>query len=517
MSSEVVWQLGPEILVVVTAVVVYLGGAFAVPRASWSWLGMVGLGLASVCLATTIPLPSAEPLLIDNLALWARWLALGLGAILVLLSWQPSANPDAPELVGSLLLVVAGMMLVGAAGELILIFLGLELISIPTYILLFVDRRTIEGRESAVKYFYLSILASAFLLFGLCFLYGSSGSTSIHAIHVRLLGSASPLVAAGRLAVVFMFAGLSFKIAAVPFHFYAPDVYQGTTNSNAALLSVAPKLAGFLALIRLVVVAAEGVPSHSWRIALALAVLTMTTGNVLALWQDNLRRLLAYSSIAHAGYMLIGLTVALTTGSGTTGAFDGTAALLFYLLLYSVATLGTFAALNCLGSPGQPLDHVDGLAGLGWSEEPRQRMLAWMLAAFMFSLAGVPPLAGFWGKLALFAGAIGVGGAGSGTRTWLAGLAVVGVINAAIAAAYYLRIVGVMYFRMPLGRIPASPRQTAPLTAAAICVLFVLVIGIFPAPWYDRADTAVPRREEAAVNLAQVPDNRPEPSLLTAP
>ena len=215
--------------------------------------------------------------------------------------------------------------------------------------------------------------------------------------------------------------------------------------------------------------------------------------------------------------MLIGLTVALTTGSGTTGAFDGTAALLFYLLLYSVATLGTFAALNCLGSPGQPLDHVDGLAGLGWSEEPRQRMLAWMLAAFMFSLAGVPPLAGFWGKLALFAGAIGVGGAGSGTRTWLAGLAVVGVINAAIAAAYYLRIVGVMYFRMPLGRIPASPRQTAPLTAAAICVLFVLVIGIFPAPWYDRADTAVPRREEAAVNLAQVPDNRPEPSLLTAP
>jgi NADH-quinone oxidoreductase subunit N len=506
----VVWQLGPEILVVLTAVVVYLGGAFAVPRASWSWVALAGLGLAGGCLATTTPLASADPLMIDNLALWARWLALGLGGILVLLSWQSSTDSDGPELVGSLLLVVAGMMLVGAGGELILIFLGLELISIPTYILLFVGRRTIEGRESAAKYFYLSILASAILLFGLCFLYGSSGSTSINVIHARLLDGASPLAAAGRLAVVFLFAGLSFKIAAVPFHFYAPDVYQGTTNSNAALLSVAPKLAGFLALIRLVLVATEGIPSHSWRIAMALAVLTMTTGNVLALWQDNLRRLLAYSSIGHAGYMLIGLAVALATVSGATGAFDGTAALLFYLLLYSVATLGTFAALNCLGTPDQPLDHVDGLAGLAWSDEPRQRILAWMLAAFMFSLAGIPPLAGFWGKLALFAGAIGARGPEPGIRIWFAGLAMLGVINAAIAAAYYLRIVGVMFFRMPLGKVPSCPKQAAPLTAAAICVLLVLAIGLFPAPWYDHASAAVPERKQAAADAAQVVDNRPE-------
>ncbi len=508
MSSEVVWQLGPEILVVVTAVVVYLGGALAVPRASWSWIALAGLGLAGGCLATTEPLAPADPLVIDNLALWTRWLALGLGAILVLLSWQPSGAADAPELAGSLLLVVAGMMLVGAAGELILIFLGLEMISIPTYILLFVGRRTIEGRESAAKYFYLSILASAILLFGLCFLYGAAGSTSIDSIHVRLMGS-SPLVAAGRLAVVFLFAGLSFKIAAVPFHFYAPDVYQGSTNSNAALLSVAPKLAGFVVLVRLIVVAAEGVPSHSWRIALALSVLTMTAGNVLALWQDNLRRLLAYSSIAHAGYMLIGLAVAAeTAGSGAPVAFDGTASLLFYLLLYCVATLGAFAVLNCLGTSEQPVDHVDGLAGLAWSDEPGQRALAWMLAAFMFSLAGVPPLAGFWGKLALFAGAIGVGEADGGVRAWFVGLAFLAAVNAAIAAAYYLRIVGVMFFRMPLGKVPANPNQLAPLTAATICVLLVLAIGLIPAPWYDCASAAAPAREPAAAGVSPVAPSR---------
>ncbi len=490
MSSEVVWQLGPEILVVLTAVFVYVGGAFAAPRASWSWIALAGFGLAGGCLATTTPLASADPLMIDSLATWARWLALGLGAALVLLSWRPSDDPDGPEVVGSLMLIVAGMMLVSASGELILMFLGLELISIPTYILLFIGRRTVEGREAAAKYFYLSILASAILLFGLSFLYGSAGTTSLDVIQARLLEGSSPLVAAGQLAIVFIFAGLSFKIAAVPFHFYAADVYQGTTNSNSALLSVAPKLAGFVALIRLVVVATEGVPSPSWRIALALAVLTMTTGNVLALWQDNLRRLLAYSSIAHAGYMLIGLAVALATRSGASGAFDGTAALLFYLLLYSIATVGTFAALNCLGTKDRSVDHVDELAGLAWSDEPRPRLLAWILAAFMFSLAGIPPLAGFWGKLALFGGALGVRGANGEMRAWFVGLAILGVLNAAIAAAYYLRIVGTMFFRMPLGKAPAVPKRPAPLTVAVICALLVLAIGLYPAPWYGSASQA---------------------------
>jgi NADH-quinone oxidoreductase subunit N len=490
-SSEALWQLGPETLVAIAAVVVYVAGAFSAPRASWSWVGLAGLGAAALCLASTAP-QAAEPLRIDGLALWLRWFALASGALLILTSWRPAADADGAELLGSLLLIIAGMMLVAAAGDLVLLFLGLELISIPTYIVLFVGRRTVEGREAAAKYFYLSILASAILLFGLSFLYGAAGTTSIEAIHQRLLDGGGSLGGFAGLALVFIFAGLSYKIAAVPFHFYAPDVYQGTTNDGAALLSVAPKAAGFLALVRLVAVAAEGVSSDAWRIALALAVLTMTTGNLLALWQDNLRRLLAYSSIAHAGYMLIGLAVYLGGNTLAGAAFDGVAALLFYLLLYALATVGTFAALNYLGETGQPVDHVDQLAGLAWSEEPRSRATAWLIAAFMFSLTGIPPLAGFWGKLALFAGALGVRGTEPAMRSWFVGLAILGIANAAIAAAYYLRVVGAMFFRMPMGKPRTGGSRSAPFAAAVICALLVVAIGLIPTPWYEAADRATP-------------------------
>lgn len=491
MSSDALWQLGPETLVALTAVVVYVAGAFGAPRVSWSWVGLAGLAAAAVCLGSIAP-QTAEPLRIDALALWLRWFALGSGVLLVLMSWRPAADADGPELLGSLLVIVAGMMLAAAAGDLILLFLGLELISIPTYILLFVGRRSIEGREAAAKYFFLSILASAILLFGLSFLYGAAGTTSIETIHQRLLDGGGSLGGFAGLSLVFIFAGLSYRIAAVPFHFYAPDVYQGTTNENAALLSVAPKAAGFLALVRLVAVAAEGVSSDAWRIALALAVLTMTTGNLLALWQDNLRRLLAYSSIAHAGYMLIGLAVFLAGNTVAGAAFDGVAAMLFYLLIYALATMGTFAALNWLGEPGRPVDHIDQLAGLAWSDEPRGRMTAWLIAAFLFSLTGIPPLAGFWGKLALFAGALGVRGTEPATRAWFVGLAILGTVNAAIAAAYYLRIVGVMFFRMPLGKPTVGGRPSAPLAAAVICAFLVVAIGLIPTPWYEAADRAAP-------------------------
>jgi len=501
-SSEVVWQLGPEILVVLTAVIVYLGGAFAVPRASWSWVGLAGLGLAALSLAGSEPPADAGPLLLDPLATWARWLALGAGALLVLLSWRSNTDPDGPEVLGSLLLVISGMMLVGGAGELVLLFLGLELISVPTYILLFVGRRSVEGRESAAKYFYLSILASAILLFGLSFLYGAAGSTSLATIREQLLSEGNPLAGFGRLALVFVFAGLSFKIAAVPFHFYAADVYQGTSNANAALLSVAPKVAGFLALVRLIAVAAEGLHGDAWRVALALAVLTMTTGNVLALWQDNLRRLLAYSSVANAGYMMIGVAVYLASGAETI-AFNGTAALLFYLLVYVVATVGMFAALCCLGAAGDPVERVDQLAGLAWGDQARARMIAWMMAAFAFSLAGIPPLAGFWGKLALFGGALGVAGGESGMQSWFVGLAIVGMLNAAVAAAYYLRIVGALFFRSAESDVELSPGHAAPLTAATVCVLLVIVIGILPGRVYDVTHTAAPEKAARAEQTQQ--------------
>jgi NADH-quinone oxidoreductase subunit N len=378
-------------------------------------------------------------------------------------------------------------MLAAAANDLVLLFVSLELVSIPTYILLYLGRRGVASQESAAKYFFLSILASGMLLYGFCFLYGTTGSTDFSQIRTVLSTPNSvpvPFIHFFLLGLVLMFAGLSFKIAAVPFHFYAPDVYQGTTHGNAALLSVMPKAAGMVVLVRLLVDTMPGSHDFAWQVALALAVLTMTFGNVVALWQDNVRRLLAYSSIAHAGYMLIGLAVGLAT-VGSPMKWDGIGALLFYLLVYAIATIGTFAALDYLGRKETQLDTIDELAGLGRTRPA----IAALLGVFMFSLAGIPPLAGFWGKLTIFAGALDV--TDMELRPWFITLAVIGVLNAAIAAAYYLRIVATMYFRTPLGT-PAAQGGRGPYLAAVACAVLVIAIGLFPQRPIGAANQASP-------------------------
>ncbi len=272
---------------------------------------------------------------------------------------------------------------------------------------------------------------------------------------------------------------------AVPF--LRPDVYQGTTYPNAALLSVIPKAAGFVALARILLAAMPGMEPYAWRAAVVISVLTMTVGNVLALWQDDLRRLLAYSSIAHAGYMLIGLAVGLATGNAP-GAWNGLAALGFYLVSYAAATIGAFAVLEHLGRPERRIEGVEELAGLG-----RTRPLAAaLLAVFLFSLTGVPPLAGFWGKLWLFGSALNVDGTSrrrGGLQPWFTGLAIVGVLNAAVAAAYYLRVVAVMYFRTPLAT-PRAEGGAGAWWAAVACGLAVVLIGLFPGPLMR--ETSVP-------------------------
>jgi NADH-quinone oxidoreductase subunit N len=291
-----------------------------------------------------------------------------------------------------------------------------------------------------------------------------------------------------KMAMVLIFAGLCFKITAVPFHFYAPDVYQGASYSNTSLLSVVPKAAGLFAMVRLLVWAMPSVEIEAWHIVLIVSIATMTLGNVLALWQDNLRRMLAYSSIANAGYLLIGLAVGLAQ-KGSSSYWDGVSALNFYLVVYGAATVGTFAVLQYLGRPDRSLEGVDELAGLGRTH----RWPAAMLAVFLFSLSGVPPLAGFWGKLLLFGSALNVGG------PWFIALAIVGVLNAAVAAAYYLRLVGVMYFRTPLGRPPAQGGRGA-LWAAAFCLIAVAVVGnvVYPVPLSLKAN---PTRVEVAGNM----------------
>jgi NADH-quinone oxidoreductase subunit N len=499
-STDTVLFLLPEALLIACATAIYVGGAFAPRRAGWNWLAVAGLIGAAVALATqsataaeAIGQTQGSPVVFDAMSLYVRWLTLIVGLLFVLMSLRQ--GPDVPhtEYLGTLLMGLAGVMLVGSARELVLLFLGLELLSIPTYVLLYLGRRDTASQESAVKYFFLSILSSALLLYGFSFLYGVAGSTDLavaRAIfstpadqlgHVRLLAQIS---------LALIFAGLGFRITAVPFHFYAPDVYQGTTNANAGLLAVFPKIVGFVALVRLLLVAMPGMEDFGWRVALVLAVLTMTLGNLLALWQDNLRRLMAYSSVAHAGYMLIGLAAGFAAARAQQSAtsFDGIGAMLFYLCVYVLATAGTFAALAYLGTPQRQIDGVDELAGLG-STHP---WAALAIAAFMFSLAGIPPLAGFWGKLTLFASALGIdGGAPTPTplRWWFVALAVIGALNAAVAAAYYLRIIAVMYFRSPMAPVKAQGGWGAGLAMLASAVL-VLILGCYPVPLVRSATSA---------------------------
>ncbi len=501
MAADTAMALAPEILLVVVASAIYVASTFR-PRAPWNAIALGGLVVAAASLAGFGPVQPAgfDPLADDGLAWFGRWLALGTALLLVLVAWPAEVPEGRPEYLGSLLLLTAGVMLATSATDLVLLFVALELVSIPTYILLYLGRRDAASQEASAKYFYLSLLASALFLYGLSFLYGVSGSTDLRVLaeHVARPSSGTALAALPRVALVLIVAGLGFRITAVPFHFYAPDVYQGTTHANAAVLSVAPKIAGMLVLVRLVAGALAPAAPYAWPLVAVLAVATMTTGNVVALWQTELRRLMAYSAIAHAGYLLVGLAVRL--GAHTAEPWDGIAAVMLYLIVYALATLGVFSILSALGRGGRPVEHIDDLAGLARAGGWMRSFAAWSLAVFLFSLAGLPPLAGFWGKFALFAGAISLEQFAPAVRPWFVALAVCGVLNSVVSAVYYLRIVGAMFFRLPgeaevrgqPGSEPAQvmPQGLAPLAAALACLVLVVGIGIRPGTWLGAAARA---------------------------
>jgi NADH-quinone oxidoreductase subunit N len=492
MTASTIYFLLPEIVLIAAAVLIYIAGAFFQTQKAWPWIALTGIILAMVCLSRQNGVADSGVLQSDGFSLYLRWLNLASGLLLVLLNFRPLIKGGTQEAIGSLLLAIAGGMLVVSANDLILLFIALELISIPTYILLYLGPGDVGCQESAAKYFFLSVLASAILLYGFSFIYGIAGTMNLHGIRIAL--ASLPDMPKGfdnlaKLALALTFAGLCFRLAAVPFHFYAPDVYQGTTNSNAALLSVIPKAAGLAVLVRLVWAAMSNMGPFAWQITMAVSILTMTLGNTMALWQDNPRRMMAYSSIAHAGYLLIGLAAALAMRNDPSpGPWYGIEAMLFYLCVYAIATLGTFAVLELLGQPSRRIESIDELAGLGRTRPAA----AAMMAVFMFSLTGIPPLAGFWGKLQIFGSALCVfDGAGQHLHSWFTGLAIVGVLNAAISAGYYLRIVGVMYFRAT----SAASRAEGGFgvwTAAVACALVTVFIGFYPRPLVKASNQARP-------------------------
>jgi NADH-quinone oxidoreductase subunit N len=437
--------------------------------------------------------------------------------ILVLMTWPEVREGIATEYYACLLIAGAGASFVGRANDLITLFLSLELLSIPTYVLLYLPVRTHLNQEAAAKYFLLSVMSSAILLFGFSYLYGLAGSTNISAItaaltnaHAGINDHPNVLSPMALLGIVLVTAALGFRVTMVPFHFYAPDVYQGGPTGVVAQLAVLPKIAGFTALGRLLGMfgshalhlpfeAATQFPLLLW----ILAILTMTVGNVLALLQDNLKRMLAYSSVAHAGYMLMGLIVASslpeTLGTpridpanekvlGVVGpTVGGIDALLVYLVAYALMTLGAFAIILYLSSSERPVESIDDLAGIGRSHP----LPAAAMAIFLFSLIGMPLTAGFAGKLLLFMGAFtapsGTGEMGNLYRV----LAVVAAVNSAIGAYYYLRVIGVMFLRSPLRPLPGSQAIPA-LLAAVVLALATLFFGIYPEPLARAARKAAP-------------------------
>ncbi|MCA9161461.1 MAG: NADH-quinone oxidoreductase subunit N [Planctomycetales bacterium] len=492
-------DLLPEISLIALAMWIYIGGTIATQRQWWSWFSLaayvvVGFMLYKQDLIMWPYLSETDggavtgPLVIDYLGHATRWIAVAMGFVFTLMSSRLIGRRTASEFLATLMLLVVGVMIVARANDLVLMFLGLELVSIPTYVLLFLGRGDRSSAEATTKYFFLSILSSAVLLYGFSFLYGMAGTTVLMGTEgnpgIReMLGTMTQSEVADGLgrfapfALILILAGLGFRLAAVPFHFYAPDVYQGTTNANAGLLTVAPKIVGIVGIIRLIVATMPLSAHLGWQLVIVLSILTMTIGNVAALWQKNLRRLMAYSSIAHAGYMLIGLTVALAGRNQGLVENGGVAAMYLYLLVYVVASAGIFAALSFLSSEDREVNTLDDISGVA----SRHPAIAGAVALFMFSLAGIPPLAGFWGKFSLFGGAISAAANvdHAATSSWLITLAIVGVLNAAIAAAYYLRVIATMYFYSSSREEDARGGWEAAV-ATGLCAFTVVALGILP-------------------------------------
>jgi NADH-quinone oxidoreductase subunit N len=474
----------PEAILLTTVCLMLLLGPFLVDDSGkadegvgrrWTILSLLTLGIAGwVMVKLSDRIPSGGPFDADGLAFFVRALTLGLGPVLVIILTRQIDDGSSAEAHACLLTILAGTNFVAMSTDLVGLFLSLELVSIPTYIFLYLPRRDALMQEAALKYFLLSVFSSAFVLFGMSWLFGATGTTNLDAIVAHIAAAtttADASDAASQTMVLaglsILIAGLSFRLAAVPFHFYAPDVFQGVNSASAAMLSLVPKAAGFAALVRVLPAAAAGLeqasPAAIQHLLAVLAVATMTIGNLLAVRQHNLHRLLAYSSIAHSGYMLVGLAMA-----SNASAVGGVTALWFYLATYGLVTIGVFALLAAAGAE-RPLQSDADLAGLSQTHPA----IAVLLAVSLFSLTGLPPTAGFWGKLNLFSASW---SSSSPLGVWLAGAI---AVNAAIAAWYYLRLIAAMY-REPAAPPTASRLAWAPAAAGAACA--VASILLFAAP-----------------------------------
>jgi len=467
--------IAPQVVLVAAALVILVTDLLVPGKRILGWVSLVAvIGALAATLFWRLPSPAFQTMaLADDLGLFASAVVLIAAGLAILLALERVADftPRAGAYYALLLLATAGMTAMTTASDLMTIFVALEIFSLALYILAGFNRRDARSGEAALKYFLLGAFASGFFLYGIALIYGATGTTNLAAMTKGILPLSVSLPFAPLLPVGMglLLVGFGFKVALVPFHMWTPDVYQGAPTPVTAFMSVATKTAAFAGLIR--VLAAVASHDRPWLLVLAgLAVLTMTLGNLAALRQTSLKRMLAYSSIAHAGYLLTGLAAGNPTGAQ--GA-------LYYLLAYTFMNLGAFAVLLAIQKREE--NDVTGEQMLGLAG--RQPLLAVLMAVFMFSLAGIPPLAGFFGKLYVFAAAV------EGGLAWLA---IVGVLNSALGAYYYLRVIVSMFMAEPAAGAVEAPKPGWPVIATVIvAALGTVVLGLWQWPWLGTITNAV--------------------------
>ena len=472
-NAQDVVRLLPEIILTVTGTVLMVLDPIINRRSS----GIFGnISLASLMAALLVAVYAygvrgpafGGMLVVDGFATFFRVLVLVVGLLTVLPSYRFLARQDAEtsEYHALLLFSIAGQCLMAAANDLILIFIALEISSISSYVLAGYLRDDPRANEAALKYFLLGSFATAFFLYGVALIYGSTGTINLSAVREAVAGRNAPAPVFIGVAAALMFVGLGFKVSASPFQIWAPDVYQGSPTPVAAFLSAGPKAAAFAIFLRIFLTAFEPIAGGWEPLVWFSALLSMTIGNFAALLQSNVKRMLAYSSIANAGYVMVALAARSATGI---------AAAMFYLSAYALMNIGAFAVVSHLSGRGERYQSIDDFAGLG----QKQPLTAAMLSIFLLSLIGVPLTGGFFGKFYIFKAAL---------ESHLVWLTVLGLLTTAVAAYYYLRILVMMYMHEPGPAAadvePLSPKLRAALILPALGTLF---LGIFPAWLLDFA------------------------------
>jgi NADH-quinone oxidoreductase subunit N len=459
----------PEIVLVVGAMALLMLGAFRGERSATPihWLAIVLLVAAGVVVVLLPPghlTAFGGSFVVDGFARFLKLLALTGSAVAILMSFDYFGREKQQRFEYSVLILLstAGMLMLISAADLIALYLGLELMSLALYVVAAIDRDSVRSTEAGLKYFVLGALSSGMLLYGASLVYGFTGTVSFVGIAKAATQPSIGLV----FGLVFLFAGFCFKVSAVPFHMWTPDVYEGAPTPITAFFAAAPKVAGIAMFVRTTIVAFPGILTQWQQIVVFVAIASMALGAFAAIGQRNIKRLMAYSSIGHMGFALVGLAA---------GTQEGVQGVLIYMAIYVTMTLGTFACILSMRRDGRMVEQIGDLAGLARTKPT----MAFFLAMLLFSLAGIPPLAGFFAKFYVFLAAIKAG---------LFTLAVIGVVTSVVGAYYYLTIVKIMYFDEPAQAFEPMPHKLR--AVLAVSGLFNLLFFVYPGPLIEAANAA---------------------------